>query len=169
MNTRDALELKPCPFCGEEPIVQPKGRVRQYMIYCANDECMGPHSTAQTEQDALVQWNTRATPATEEGIAPDRAEAREKIAKALCCPEGCMYPDRCCAQSVQRLAHFGKQIDAILSAYPLRDEAEPTTAMIDAGVAFALNVSLSGEYRWSQYVADFYKTMRAAAIREGSK
>lgn len=42
-------------------------------------------------------------------------------------------------------------------------DGEPTTAMIDAGVAFALNVSLSGEYRWSQYVSDLYKTMRRAA------
>ncbi len=46
-----------------------------------------------------------------------------------------------------------------------RDEAresinpEPTTAMIDAGVAFALNVSLSGEYTWSQYVKDLYMHM----------
>ncbi len=46
---------------------------------------------------------------------------------------------------------------------------EPTKAMVDAGVAFALNVTLSGEYRWSQYVADLFKTMRAAAIRGGAK
>lgn len=58
--------------------------------------------------------------------------------------------------------------DAILSALPVAPVVdEPTSPMIDAGVAFALNVSLSGEYRWSQYVADLYKTMRKAAIRAG--
>ena len=45
---------------------------------------------------------------------------------------------------------------------------EPTRAMIDAGVAFALSVSLSGEYRWSQYVADLHKTMLTAATSNGS-
>lgn len=59
-----------------------------------------------------------------------------------------------------------RHIAGVLASGLVQDEAgEPTTAMIDAGVAFALSVSLSGEYRWSQYVADLYKTMRAAAIR----
>lgn len=57
---------------------------------------------------------------------------------------------------------------ATLSPHLVQDEAaEPTTAMIDAGVAFALSVSLSGGYKWPQYIADLYKTMRAAAIRSG--
>lgn len=43
---------------------------------------------------------------------------------------------------------------------------EPTPAMIDAGVAFALCVSLGGDYRWSDYVRDLYKSMRAA-MQEG--
>jgi len=42
---------------------------------------------------------------------------------------------------------------------------EPTEAMIDAGVAFALQVSLGGEYRWSHYVADMWRTMDAARLR----
>jgi hypothetical protein len=41
---------------------------------------------------------------------------------------------------------------------------EPTTAMIDSGVAFALNVSLGGDYKWSDYVADKHRAMIAAAL-----
>ena len=42
---------------------------------------------------------------------------------------------------------------------------EPTPAMIDAGVAFALQVSLGGDYQWSQYVRDLYINMSAALTR----
>ncbi len=44
-----------------------------------------------------------------------------------------------------------------------REIDEPTEAMIDAGVAFALQVCLSSTYTWSDYVRDLYKNMRAAA------
>jgi Restriction alleviation protein Lar len=56
------VELLPCPFCGVMPTVQPKGRVRSFMIFCANEECFGPHTTAAEEADARYQWNTRTTP-----------------------------------------------------------------------------------------------------------
>lgn len=77
------------------------------------------------------------------------------------------------------IARLNKCYDlAIKSRLEWREQAErlerqlaeePTKAMVDAGVAFALNVTLSGEYRWSQYVADLFKTMRSAAIRGGAK
>lgn len=41
-------------------------------------------------------------------------------------------------------------------------EVEPTAAMIDAAVAFALNVSLSSDYTWSQYMRDLWLTMAKA-------
>ena len=41
---------------------------------------------------------------------------------------------------------------------------EPSKAMIDSGVAFALNVTISGEYRWSEYVADKHRAMIDAAL-----
>jgi hypothetical protein len=39
---------------------------------------------------------------------------------------------------------------------------EPTPEMLDRGVAFALNVTLSGDYTWSDYIADMYRHMLAA-------
>lgn len=58
--------------------------------------------------------------------APTPGAAREKIARALCCPTGCQYPDRCCAQSVQRLAHFGKEIEALTALLP-----DATTSILE--------------------------------------
>jgi hypothetical protein len=39
----------------------------------------------------------------------------------------------------------------------------PTPAMIDAAVAFALNVQIHAGYGWSQYMRDLYETMVKAA------
>lgn len=40
---------------------------------------------------------------------------------------------------------------------------EPTSAMLDRAVAFALNVTLSGEYNWSAYMRDVWRAMLAAS------
>ena len=40
---------------------------------------------------------------------------------------------------------------------------EPTAEMLDRAVAFALNVTLSGEYNWSAYMRDVWRTMLAAS------
>ena len=53
-----------------------------------------------------------------------------------------------------------------LARAAIEANAKPSTAMIDAGVAFALNVKLGGEYTWSRYVADLYEHMTRAALRE---
>ena len=43
---------------------------------------------------------------------------------------------------------------------------EPTEAMLDVAVSFALNVSLSGEYNWSAYMRDVWQRMVKAAPAE---
>jgi hypothetical protein len=43
---------------------------------------------------------------------------------------------------------------------------EPSVPMVDSGVAFALCVSLSGDYRWSDYVTDKHRAMIDAALSE---
>ena len=49
----------------------------------------------------------------------------------------------------------------------LSDMRKPTKEMIDRGVAFALNVSLSGNYTWSDYVGDLYRHMSATSAGGG--
>lgn len=68
---------------------------------------------------------------------------------------------------------FFREIDAdhIVDAHDearaaIEANARPSTAMIDAGVAFALNVKLGGDYTWSRYVADLYEHMTRAALSE---
>lgn len=56
--------------------------------------------------------------------------------------------------------------------HPINREAvaalprEASPAMLDSAVAFALNVSLGGDYTWSQYMADLWRQMVAAHDRE---
>jgi len=46
---------------------------------------------------------------------------------------------------------------------PVSVPAEPTPEMLDRAVAFALNVTISGDYNWSAYMRDVWRTMLAAA------
>lgn len=43
---------------------------------------------------------------------------------------------------------------------------EPSPAMVDSGVAFALNVSLTNTYRWTDYVTHKHMAMIDAALAE---
>lgn len=40
------------------------------------------------------------------------------------------------------------------------ESGEPTPAMVNRGVEFAIRAKLSGEYTWPDYIADLYRTMR---------
>ena len=56
----DIPELKPCPFCGGEPIVERQGDRRQsHIIYCG--ECGGRLETGETWNTGQL-WNTRTEP-----------------------------------------------------------------------------------------------------------
>lgn len=54
-------ELMVCPFCGGEATLGgfPKGMIGQ--VYCKNEDCFGPRTTAITKRDSIRQWNTRAS------------------------------------------------------------------------------------------------------------
>lgn len=40
------------------------------------------------------------------------------------------------------------------------ESGEPTPAMVNRGVEFAIRAKLSGEYTWPDYIADLHRTMR---------
>ncbi len=65
-------ELKPCPFCGDEAVIEQldEDYNDEWCIYCLNSdgECKMQPCTQiyETQEDAIEAWNTRAlTPAQE--------------------------------------------------------------------------------------------------------
>jgi hypothetical protein len=73
--------LLPCPFCGGPATlgVFPKGIIGQ--VYCKNEDCFGPRTTALTKQESIIQWNARpeqSTPSLDESAI--RRDEREKCA-----------------------------------------------------------------------------------------
>lgn len=65
-------ELKPCPFCGEQPVFV--NIPNSYEIYC--EECGKANADGTTQVGVYSEWNTRAQPS-----AP--ADVVEKMAQAL--------------------------------------------------------------------------------------
>lgn len=64
-----------------------------------------------------------------------------------------------------RFAGGGNMISDGFALVPLT----PTPAMLDVAVSFALNVKLSSEYNWTQYMTDVWARMVDAAMAQGEK
>ena len=57
-----ALEALPCPWCGEQPEIQPwhGGPPTKRLVGCENEMCdVGPNVTGHTERMAIAAWNKR--------------------------------------------------------------------------------------------------------------
>ena len=56
-------ELKPCPWCGKQPIIQRKNNQRKYRVICSYLDCLVFPATNwknDTAEDAIRVWNRRA-------------------------------------------------------------------------------------------------------------
>lgn len=89
------IELKPCPFCGEQPKIHPANPERDggawTSIECANCVTMPPdtHSVARVThyadsghfEAALAAWNTRAPDPELARLRAENEALRERIAE----------------------------------------------------------------------------------------
>ena len=57
------IELKPCPFCGEKPIVEYGNGIKKYWISCQNEKCwVQPNTDAHINRGVVVRfWNRRVS------------------------------------------------------------------------------------------------------------
>lgn len=71
-------ELKPCPFCGRTATMRDDmGHSTAVYFGCSSDlGCLGSDQWAETEEEAVAMWNTRADRAADE-ITRLRAELAE--------------------------------------------------------------------------------------------
>lgn len=57
-------ELKPCPFCGGKPFIQPNGRLGyKYWEVVCDSECDFTGPARDTEEEAAAAWNRRSSAA----------------------------------------------------------------------------------------------------------
>lgn len=52
-------ELKPCPFCGEIPVILSNSFSQPFKVYCWECE-IGQYQGFRQEQYAIEAWNRRA-------------------------------------------------------------------------------------------------------------
>ena len=61
-----ALELKPCPFCGGQPVLDPfSGIGGEYYVYCSGHKtgCRCDLGLLDSRAEAIAAWNRRTPPA----------------------------------------------------------------------------------------------------------
>lgn len=80
-------ELKPCPFCGGDPITEfactPDGD-GAYFVHCQHEDCPAwPNTQGDTEAEAIAAWNHRQSATTEALVAME--QAREVLERAQQC------------------------------------------------------------------------------------
>jgi hypothetical protein len=120
----ETMELLPCPFCGGVAAFRSVrvGHPDGYIVACTSDDCFCPQTTAIGD-DAVVQWNTRATTPTGEELAVLLREFCEWRDRAQDEDDDCEYLNHDGFDDLDRLAERGR---AILSRLPAAATSQST-------------------------------------------
>lgn len=89
--------LKPCPFCGERPKVEPwhGGPKTKRLISCDNDDCaVSPGVTGDTARVAVIRWNTRQAASSQETTVAALWAFAEAIGAPLANEHDAVDPNR---------------------------------------------------------------------------
>jgi hypothetical protein len=61
MSRKPLPEIKPCPFCGRAPLVEPWYTGGKCLVSCENKGCVAaPSVIGRIPSEATRKWNTRA-------------------------------------------------------------------------------------------------------------
>ncbi len=144
-------ELKNCPFCGGPATLggSPTGIIGQ--VYCSNDDCFGPKTTALFKAESIKQWNTRPSSAgVREALANllvERDSEDDDEECELCGGRGTLdaYTDRTsnesrfdgrdeigCPACIER--HHSRVVRAALSDHGVQKSAAEASTKSDGGV-----------------------------------
>lgn len=109
-------------------------------------------------------------------IATQAHEPSADVVERSVSEEWCAYMDQAVSKAPEPLRQLGEYLAGLLdedkwataerylnaaAIAAMRPESgEPTPAMVNRGVEFAIRAKLSGEYTWPDYIADLYRTMR---------
>ncbi|MBQ3349173.1 MAG: Lar family restriction alleviation protein [Thermoguttaceae bacterium] len=63
-DTREICEteptMRPCPFCGNPPLLMRNPRTNRYHVACVNEDCiMSSDYRSPTKEEAVAMWNSR--------------------------------------------------------------------------------------------------------------
>ena len=76
----EAVELKPCPFCGDRgPEISCNSPRRHYVACTAGTDCITRGPICETEADAIAAWNRRAIAPTSAADAAEVARLRAEV------------------------------------------------------------------------------------------
>ncbi len=76
------MELKRCPFCGREVVMNGCADLKGGPYYYVACECGGNTMGAETKEEAAAKWNRRA-----EGWIPVEEGLPEEDGECLCCDD----------------------------------------------------------------------------------
>lgn len=150
-------EIKPCPFCGEQPVTNNRAGGMLGQVYCKNEDCFGPRTTALGIEDSTRQWNKRLSDAHSQGCADNDPTASKEW------NAGCDF-------ALERLA---KYVDVDMASIRWDGATETVEGDVDAVIGNILRAKFAEDWGPNGALAERESHSKladkAGNFREGAK